>query len=71
MKDVMLTHAPKTDFRFDANKEYAHDDWFKEKQLAKLHQNDDSNLVVQIDMKVQTLAHTNNMILLLSLKHLI
>jgi hypothetical protein len=63
------TQAQKTDFKFDANKEYARDDWFKENHLEKLHQKNDSNLVTQIDMKVQTLVHTNNLILLLSFQH--
>jgi hypothetical protein len=63
----VTTHAQKTNFRFDANKEYARD--VKENHLAKLHQNDDSKPVTQIDMKVQTLVHTNNLILLLSFQH--
>ena len=38
MNEVTIaTHAQKTD-RFDANKEYARDNWCKGNHLAKLHQ---------------------------------
>ena len=53
MSDVTdATHTHTKNFRLDANKDHARDEWFTRNLLAKIAPKEDRKLVTQLDMKI-------------------